>query len=56
MSDWLVLCLLMESALVFIGLVTGQNVQVAIVFYWLVLTIKNLVDYLERKHKHGSTL
>ena len=48
-------CLLVESALVLIGLLLKQEVWFGIVCYWAVLTMKNLSDLMdEREKRHGG--
>lgn len=41
--------LIIESALVLIGLVMKQDVWVGIVCYWAVLLMKNINDYIDEK-------
>lgn len=49
------LCLLIESALVLVGLLLKQDVWFGIVCYWSVLTLKNLSDYMvERRGQNGK--
>ena len=49
------LCLLIESALVLIGLLLRLDVWVGIVCYWTVLTAKNLLDFMDEGNgKNGS--
>ena len=45
-------CLLVESALVLIGLLLKQEVWFGIVCYWAVLTMKNLSDLMDEREKH----
>ena len=45
-------CLLVESALVLIGLLLKQDVWFGIVCYWAVLTMKNLSDLMDEREKH----
>ena len=39
-----VILLMIISAIVYIGLVVGMNMWLVICLYWLVLTIKNVID------------
>ena len=39
-----VILLMIISAIVYIGLVVGMNMWLLICLYWLVLTIKNVID------------
>ena len=50
-SNILVICLIIESALVLLGLLMGWNVWVGIVCYWTVLLAKNINDYLDARRK-----
>ena len=52
--DIISLCLLVEAVLVLIGLLLGHDVWIGIVCYWAVLSMKNLLDYLEGRHSHGK--
>ena len=45
-------CLLVESALVLVGLLLKQEVWFGIVCYWAVLTMKNLSDLMDEREKH----
>ena len=45
-------CLLVESALVLVGLLLKQDVWFGIVCYWAVLTMKNLSDLMAEREKH----
>ena len=47
----LIICLIIESALVLFGLLMGWNVWVGIVCYWVVLLMKNINDYLDARRK-----
>lgn len=40
-----VLGLIVIAAFVFAGLLLQQNMWIHIIFYWLVLTLKNFFDY-----------
>ena len=53
-QDILVLCLLVEAVLVLIGLILGYNVWIGIICYWAVLSMKNLLDYLDRRDGCGK--
>lgn len=50
-SFWCVIVLMSIAWVVFIGLLNQDNMWLYIVAYWLVLTIKNLADYLEHLKK-----
>ena len=53
-QDILVLMLFLESTLVLIGLILGQNVQIGIICYWLILACKNCLDWVERRQSNGQ--
>ncbi len=53
-QDILVLCLLLEAVLVFVGLCLGQSVWIGIICYWGILSLKNLLDYLEGRRNCGK--
>lgn len=44
MTHLLIALLFLDSALVFLGLLSRVNMQPFIVLYWLVLMLKNLCD------------
>ena len=50
-SNILIICLIIESALVLFGLLMGWNVWIGIVCYWTVLFAKNINDYLDARRK-----
>ena len=50
-SNILIVCLIIESALVLFGLLMGWNVWVGIICYWTVLLAKNINDYLESRRE-----
>lgn len=50
-SQMCVLVLLLIAWLVLSGLQEGQDVQILIVGYWAVLTIKNLIDWIGGKYE-----
>jgi len=52
-SALLVLCLCMIASIVAIGLILKQNMWLFIITYWIVLTIKNVVDFIGGK-KYGK--
>ena len=49
--NFLIICLIIESAVVLFGLLMGWNVWVGIVCYWVVLLMKNINDYLDARRK-----
>lgn len=51
LSQTLVLILAVIAAITATGLIAGYSMQAWIVMYWLVLTMKNLVDYCYGKKK-----
>lgn len=53
-SFWCVIALMAIALVVFIGLLNQDNMWLYIVAYWLVLTIKNLADYLEHLNKRAE--
>ena len=52
-QDILVLLLFLEATLVLIGLILGQNVQAGIICYWLILSCKHFLDWMDRRHSDG---
>ena len=48
------MCLLIESALVLTGLILKQDVWFGIVCYWAVLTMKNLLDFMDERRGHDG--
>lgn len=48
----LIIILALIAATVATGLIAGYTMQAFIVAYWIVLTMKNLVDYVD-KRKNG---
>ena len=53
-KNLMIVMLIIESALVLIGLLMKQDVWVGIVCYWAVLLMKNICDYIDEKRKdHG---
>lgn len=51
MTNILIIVLAAISAVVATGLIAGYAMQAWIVAYWLVLTMKNLLDYVRRPDK-----
>lgn len=45
-SNVLIIALAVIAAITATGLIAGYAMQPTIIIYWLVLTIKNVVDYL----------
>ena len=45
----LIIVLAMIAATVATGLIAGYTMQAFIVAYWIVLTMKNLMDYIEKR-------
>ena len=43
--------LIVESALVLITLIRGENAWLGIVCYWAVLLMKNISDFIDEKRK-----
>lgn len=53
-KNLMIVMLIIESALVLIGLLLKQDVWVGIVCYWAVLLMKNISDYIdEKRNDHG---
>ena len=52
LSQSCIFLLMVDAAAVFIGLANGQNMWLLIVGYWLILTIKNLIDYVKGVTDH----
>lgn len=48
-SNYLVLVLAVIAAVVSVGLIAGLTMWPVIILYWMVLTAKNIVDYLGAK-------
>jgi hypothetical protein len=46
--------LIVESALILVGLLLKQDVWVGIVCYWAVLLVKNISDYIDEKRKEDD--
>ena len=55
-TNLMIILLIIESALVLIGLLANRNVWAGIVCYWIILLMKNICDYLDvwRKEHHGG--
>ena len=51
LTEILIIALATISAVVATGLIAGYAMQAWIVAYWLVLTMKNLLDYARRNDK-----
>lgn len=45
----MIILLILESALVLIGLLMKKDVWVGVVCYWFILLMKNLTDYLDAR-------
>lgn len=52
LTTLLIIVLAVIAAIVATGLIAGYAMQAWIVAYWLVLTMKNMVDYIGRIAKH----
>lgn len=57
-SALLVITLAINAAVVAVGLIAGYTMQPCIIIYWMILTAKNIVDYIgqpmQREEKsHG---
>lgn len=50
-KNLMVILLIIESALVLIGLLMKQDVWFGIVCYWAILLMKNISDYIDEKRK-----
>ena len=48
-SAWLVVALAIIAAITAVGFIAGFAMQPFIVSYWVVLTAKNIVDYIGMK-------
>ena len=48
-SAWLVVALAIIAAVTAVGFIAGYSMQPFIVGYWVVLTAKNIVDYIGMK-------
>lgn len=51
LAQILILMLMFDAWIVFVGQVLHWNVWVLVCAYWLILTIKNGVDYVNNKRK-----
>lgn len=51
LAQILILMLMFDAAIVFVGQVLHWNVWALVCAYWLILTIKNAVDYINNKRK-----
>lgn len=47
-TDILILTLALIAAVVATGLIMGWSMWAAIILYWMVLTIKNVLDFISR--------
>lgn len=54
LTTLLIIALAVIAAIVATGLIAGYAMQAWIVAYWLVLTMKNMVDYIGRRHPHDD--
>jgi hypothetical protein len=48
LTDRLIIALAVIAAIVATGLIMGWSMWAAIILYWMVLTIKNVLDYTAR--------
>ena len=48
LSSWIVFLLLIDAAYVFYGLLNKRNMWKFICLYWMLLTMKNYIDYVNR--------
>ena len=53
-KNFMTVMLIVESALVLIGLLLKKDVWVGIVCYWAVLLMKNISDYIDEKRKDNG--
>ena len=53
-KNYMIVMLIVESALVLIGLLLKKDVWVGIVCYWAVLLMKNISDYIDEKRKDNG--
>ena len=51
-SQFLILLLMLDAAWVANGLVNHRDMWKWIVLYWVILTLKNLVDWMKGRKKH----
>lgn len=49
LSAYIVLLLAVIAAVVAVGLIAGLAMWPVIILYWMVLTVKNVVDYIGRE-------
>lgn len=54
LTTLLIIALAVIAAIVATGLIAGYAMQAWIVAYWLVLTMKNMVDYIGRRYPHDD--
>lgn len=50
-KNLLIILLIAQSALVLIGLLLSKDVWFGIVWYWVILLMKNIADYLDEARK-----
>ena len=55
-SQFLVILLMLDAAFVSYGQLTSKFVWPAVCAYWIILTLKNLADYLAGRAKCGKTV
>ncbi len=53
-KNFFIVMLIVESALILVGLLLKQDVWVGIVCYWAVLLVKNISDYIDEKRKEDD--
>jgi hypothetical protein len=54
LTTLLIIAMAVIAAIVATGLIAGYAMQAWIVAYWLVLTMKNMVDYIGRRYPHDD--
>lgn len=54
LTTLLIIALAVIAAIVATGLIAGYAMQAWIVAYWMVLTMKNMVDYIGRRYPHDD--
>lgn len=54
LTTLLIIALAVIAAIVATGMIAGYAMQAWIVAYWMVLTMKNMVDYIGRRYPHDD--
>ena len=52
LKDVLTVSLLIEAVMVLLGIVAGYDMWAGIICYWAVLSLKNLIDYIDTRREN----